>query len=97
MYVLYCGEGAAPDKSRWTPGVKENENKPITLSNNCYRVKRPNSGAIMLTGDAVHFRDNWDTPRAPVQHFDKAASIKSVEKRRGIVAANNARGVDQPR
>lgn len=45
----------------------------------------------MLTGDAVHFRDKWDTPRAPVQHFDKAASIKLVEKRRGIVAANHAR------
>ena len=34
MYVLYCGEGTAPDQSRWSPGVTVG--KPITLSNSCY-------------------------------------------------------------
>lgn len=232
MYVLYCGEGTAPDKSRWTPGVKENEKKPITLSNSCYLIKHakgwmiwetgyaesllammpkgfptpnlswvwksnktltqqladigltpaqvnyvgfshahpdhigngslfsnatlyiqeaeynfyidpkgkppsppanwqklrenptvklkgdadvfgdgsvtiltstghtpghqsllvklPGTGAVLLTGDAVHFRDNWDTPRAPVQNFDKEESIRSVNKLRAIAAANKA-------
>lgn len=232
MYVLYCGEGTAPDKSRWTPGVKENEGKPITLSNSCYLIKHakgwmlwetgyaesllammpkgfptpnlswvwknpktltqqladlglspaqinvvgfshahpdhigngslfstatlyiqqaeydfyldpkgkppaapanweklranpsvkmkgdtdvfgdgsvtivtsaghtpghqsllvklPRTGAVLLTGDAVHFRDNWDTPRAPVQNFDKEATVKSVEKLKGIAATSKA-------
>ena len=53
-------------------------------------VRLPRTGAVILTGDAVHFRDNWDTPRAPVQNFDKDATIRSVEKLRGVAAANNA-------
>jgi N-acyl homoserine lactone hydrolase len=231
MYVLYCGEGSAPDMSRWTPGVTANVGKPITLSNSCYLIKHakgwmlwetgytealasmkdgfptpvihwrwtgpktltqqlaelgvapgdinyvgfshahpdhigngslfpnatlyiqeaeydfylgprgkppappanfeglrrnttvklkgdydvfgdgsvtivtspghtpghqsllvklPKTGAVLLTGDAVHFRDNWDTPRAPVQNFDREVTIKSVEKLRGVASANKA-------
>lgn len=231
MYVLYCGEGNAPDMARWTPGVAANVNKPITLSNSCYLIKHakgwmlwetgysesivgnakgnptpvlhwywrapksltqqladlglspndiayvgfshahpdhvgngslftranlfiqeseydfyispkgkppvepanwsklrdnpttklhgdydvfgdgsvtiltspghtpghqallvklPWTGPVLLTGDAVHFRDNWDTPRAPVQNFDKEATITSVEKLKKVAATNNA-------
>ena len=231
MYVLYCGEGTAPDMARWTPGVAANVGKPITLTNSCYLIKHakgwmlwetgyaeslmtmpdgnptpvlhwrwrgsktlsqqlaelgvapaqinyvgfshahpdhigngslftaatlyiqeaeydfylgpkgkppappanfdklrgnptvklkgdydvfgdgsvvivsspghtpghqsllvklPKTGPVLLTGDAVHFRDNWDTPRAPVQNFDKEATIKSVEKLRGVAAASKA-------
>ena len=232
LYVLYCGEGTAPDKSRWTPGVKENEGKPIALTNSCYLIKHakgwllwetgysesllammpkgyptpnlswvwknpktltqqiadlgltpaqinyvgfshahpdhigngslftgatlyiqeseydfylgpkgkppsppanweklrgnttvklkgdydlfgdgsvtiltstghtpghqsllvklPHTGPVLLTGDAVHCRDNWDTPRAPVQNYDKEATIRSVEKLKGVAAQNKA-------
>lgn len=231
MYVLYCGEGNAPDMARWTPGVAANVNKPIMLSNSCYLIKHakgwmlwetgysesivgnakgnptpvlhwywrapksltqqladlglspndiayvgfshahpdhvgngslftranlfiqeseydfyigpkgkppvepanwsklrdnpttklhgdydvfgdgsvtiltspghtpghqallvklPRTGPVLLTGDAVHFRDNWDTPRAPVQNFDKEATITSVEKLKKVAATNNA-------
>ena len=231
MYVLYCGEGNAPDMARWTPGVAANVNKPIKLSNSCYLIKHakgwmlwetgysesivgnakgnptpvlhwywrapksltqqladlglspndiayvgfshahpdhvgngslftranlfiqeseydfyispkgkppvepanwsklrdnpttklhgdydvfgdgsvtiltspghtpghqallvklPWTGPVLLTGDAVHFRDNWDTPRAPVQNFDKEATITSVEKLKKVAATNNA-------
>jgi glyoxylase-like metal-dependent hydrolase (beta-lactamase superfamily II) len=231
MYVLYCGEGNATDKARWTPGVAENVNKPITLSNSCYLIKHakgwmlwetgysesivgnpnglaagalhwywrapksltqqladlgltpndigyvgfshahpdhvgngslftratlliqepeydfylsrkgkppaepanwsklrdnpttklngdydvfgdgsimiltsrghtpghqsllvklPKTGAVLLTGDAAHFRDNWDTPRAPVQNFDKEATITSLQKLKQAAAANKA-------
>ena len=231
MYVLYCGEGNAPDMSRWTPGVKANEGKPITLSNSCYLlkhakgwmlwetgysesiagnakgyptpvlhwywrgpksltqqlaelglsptdisyvgfshahpdhigngsvftratlfiqepeydfylgpkgkppappanyeklranpttklhgdydvfgdgsvrilsspghtpghqsllVKLPKTGPVLLTGDAAHFRDNWDTPRAPVQNYDKDATISSLQKLKSVAAANHA-------
>jgi N-acyl homoserine lactone hydrolase len=231
MYVLYCGEGNAPDMARWTPGVAANVNKPITLSNSCYLIKHakgwmlwetgysesivgnangyptpvlhwywrapksltqqlaelgltpndiayvgfshahpdhigngslftratlfiqeseydfylgpkgnppaapanytklrenpttklhgdqdvfgdgsvvilsspghtpghqsllvklPKTGPVLLTGDAAHFRDNWDTPRAPVQNFSKEATITSLEKLKKVAAANNA-------
>lgn len=53
-------------------------------------VKLPKTGSVLLTGDAAHFKDNWDTPRAPVQNFDKEATVKSVEKLRGIAATSKA-------
>src|SRR5258706_939443 len=231
MYVLYCGEGNSTDKSRWTPGVAANVNKPITLSNSCYLIKHakgwmlwetgyaeslaakpdglaagalhwywraprtltqqladlgltpndiayvgfshahpdhvgngslftraqlfiqepeydfylgpkgkppaepanwsklrdnpttklhgdydvfgdgsvmiltstghtpghqsllvklPKTGSVLLTGDAAHFKDNWDTPRAPVQNFDKEATIVSLDKLRKAAASTNA-------
>lgn len=54
-------------------------------------VKLPKSGPVLLTGDAAHFRDNWDTPRAPVQNYDKDATITSLQKLKAVAAANNAR------
>jgi N-acyl homoserine lactone hydrolase len=231
MYVLYCGEGSAPDMARWTPGVAANVNKPITLSNSCYLIKHvkgwmlwetgysesilgnangyptpvlhwywrapksltqqiaelgltlddiayvgfshahpdhvgngslftratlfiqqseydfylgpkgkppappanyakllenptqklrgdqdvfgdgsvmilsspghtpghqsllvklPKTGPVLLTGDAAHFRDNWDTPRAPVQNFSKDQTLASLERLKTVAAANNA-------
>jgi N-acyl homoserine lactone hydrolase len=228
MYVLYCGEGTAPDQSRWSPGV--NVGKPITLSNSCYLlrhgsewmlwetgysqsiastgpyktpvltwywkapknltaqlaeigvspqqitrvgfshahpdhvgngslftnatlyiqqaeydfylaptgkppaapadweklrsnptlklsgdhdvfgdgsvtilsspghtpghqsllVRLPKRGAVLLTGDAAHFRDNWDNRRAPVQNFDQEKTVQSIDRLSRIAADNNA-------
>jgi N-acyl homoserine lactone hydrolase len=48
MYVLYCGEGTAPDQSRWSPGV--NVGKPITLSNSCYLIKHAKGWMLWETG-----------------------------------------------
>ena len=53
-------------------------------------VKLAHTGPVLLTGDAVHFRDNWDTPRAPVQNFDKDATIKSVVKLKDVAAQSKA-------
>jgi glyoxylase-like metal-dependent hydrolase (beta-lactamase superfamily II) len=231
LYVLYCGEGDAPDTARWTPGVAANVGKPITLSNSCYLIKHakgwmlwetgysesivgnpkgnptavlhwqwrapksltqqladlglrpddisvvgfshahpdhigngslftratlliqepeydfylgpkgkppaapanwlklrenpttrlhgdydvfgdgsvtilsspghtpghqsllvklPKTGAVLLTGDAAHFRENWDTPRAPVQNYDKDATIASLQKLKTVATASKA-------
>src|SRR3954471_12329941 len=228
LYVLYCGEGTAPDQSRWSPGV--NVGKPITLSNSCYLLKHgkdwllwetgysqsiagaepyvtpvltwswkapknlttqladigvtpeqithvgfshahpdhvgngslfpnaklyiqhaeydfylappgkppaapanweklranpsvklkgdqdvfgdgsvtilsspghtpghqsllvrlPKRGPVLLTGDAAHFKDNWDNRRAPVQNFDKEKTVQSIDRLARIAAENNA-------
>jgi glyoxylase-like metal-dependent hydrolase (beta-lactamase superfamily II) len=45
---------------------------------------------VLLTGDAAHFKDNWDTPRAPVQNFDKEATITSLQKLKQVAGANHA-------
>ena len=231
LYVLYCGEGDAPDLSRWTPGVAANVNKPVTLSDSCYLIKHakgwmlwetgfneaivgkpegfptpviqwhwrgpksltqqladigvkpddiaylgfshahpdhvgngslftraqlliqepeydfyfgpkatppaapanwsklrdnptvklhgdydvfgdgsvtilaspghtpghqsllvklPRTGPVLLTGDAAHYRTNWDTPRAPVQNFDKEATITSLTRLKKVADENHA-------
>ena len=43
-------------------------------------VKLPKTGAIVLTGDAVHFKDNWDNRRVPANNFDKDRSAASLER-----------------
>ncbi len=43
-------------------------------------VKLPKTGAVVLSGDAVHFRDNWDNRRAPSMNIDKDQSAASMQK-----------------
>jgi glyoxylase-like metal-dependent hydrolase (beta-lactamase superfamily II) len=48
LYVLYCGEGAAKDRSRWSPGFHAGE--PITLTNSCYLIKHREGWMLWETG-----------------------------------------------
>ncbi|MBR1207264.1 N-acyl homoserine lactonase family protein [Bradyrhizobium sp. AUGA SZCCT0124] len=43
-------------------------------------VKLPNTGAVVLTGDAVHFRDNWDNRRVPSLNASKEQTLASMQK-----------------
>ena len=52
IYVLYCGEGNAPDMARWTPGVEANKGKPILLTNSCYLIKHAKGWMLWETGYA---------------------------------------------
>ena len=69
MYVLYCGEGTAPDKARWTPGVAENLNKPITLSNSCYLIKHAKGWMLWETGYSESIVGKPDGYPTPVLHW----------------------------
>lgn len=53
-------------------------------------VRLPKSGPVLLTGDAAHFRDNWENRRVPVQNFSKEQTLESMEKLAGFAAANKA-------
>jgi N-acyl homoserine lactone hydrolase len=53
-------------------------------------VKLPKTGALLLSGDAVHFTANWINRGVPVQNTDKAASVASMDKMAGLLKANNA-------
>lgn len=43
-------------------------------------VKLPKTGAVVLSGDAVHFRDNWDNRRVPSMNANKDQSLASMQK-----------------
>ena len=43
-------------------------------------VKLPKTGAVLLSGDAVHFRDNWDNRRVPSINFNKEQTLASMQK-----------------
>ena len=43
-------------------------------------VKLPKTGAIVLSGDAVHFKSNWDNRGVPVNNFSKEETLASMQK-----------------
>ena len=43
-------------------------------------VKLPHAGAVILSGDAVHFRSNWDNRRVPSMNFNKEQTLASMQK-----------------
>jgi glyoxylase-like metal-dependent hydrolase (beta-lactamase superfamily II) len=53
LYILDCGQGSAPDQSRWSPGV--NVGVPLQLSDNCYLIHHAQGWFLWDTGisDAV--------------------------------------------
>lgn len=53
-------------------------------------VKLPATGAVVLSGDATHFRENWENRRVPARNFDKAQTVASMEKIAGILKREKA-------
>ena len=43
-------------------------------------VKLPKTGAIVLSGDAVHFKANWDNRGVPTMNASKDATLASMQK-----------------
>ena len=53
-------------------------------------VRLPNRGAVVLSGDMVHFEDNWTHRRVPSRNFDKEQSLQSMEKVAALLATQHA-------
>lgn len=53
-------------------------------------VKLPKTGALLLSGDAVHFRDNWENRRVPEINHDKDASSASMQRLADLMAKQKA-------
>jgi N-acyl homoserine lactone hydrolase len=53
-------------------------------------VKLPKTGALVLSGDAVHFQDNWDHRRVPSNNVDQEQTKASMERIAGILAKEKA-------
>jgi glyoxylase-like metal-dependent hydrolase (beta-lactamase superfamily II) len=43
-------------------------------------VKLPKAGAIVLSGDAAHFKDNWENRRVPEGNVDKDKTLVSMQR-----------------
>ncbi|MGX1323358.1 N-acyl homoserine lactone hydrolase [Bradyrhizobium sp. USDA 377] len=53
-------------------------------------VKLPKTGAVVLSGDAVHFKDNWDNRRVPSMNVNKDQSAASMQKIADTLAKEKA-------
>jgi N-acyl homoserine lactone hydrolase len=53
-------------------------------------VKLPKTGALLLTGDLVHFRQMWDERIVPPFNFDREQSLASIERVRKLLAEHRA-------
>jgi len=53
-------------------------------------VRLPKTGAVVLSGDLVHFEENWVERRVPARNFDREQSVRSMEKIAAILSQENA-------
>src|SRR3989441_8246429 len=49
-------------------------------------VRLKEVGPVLLSGDAVHFRENYESGGVPSFNFDRAATVASIERMKQIVA-----------
>ena len=49
-------------------------------------VKLAQTGSVLISGDAVHFRENYDTNGVPWFNFDRAQSLASIDRMKKIAA-----------
>jgi N-acyl homoserine lactone hydrolase len=54
------------------------------------QVKLPKTGEIVLSGDAVHFKSNWENRGVPVNNFSKEQTLASMERLSGVVTKDKA-------
>ncbi|HZP91488.1 MAG TPA: N-acyl homoserine lactonase family protein [Burkholderiales bacterium] len=54
-------------------------------------VRLPKTGAVVLSGDAVHFQENWIHRRVPARNYDREQSLQSMEKIAAVLAESKAR------
>jgi len=53
-------------------------------------VKLPKTGALLLSGDAVHFKENWDNRRVPSNNDSKDKSVASMQRMADVMAKEHA-------
>ena len=50
----------------------------------------PKTGALLLSGDAVHFKDNWENRRVPETNFNRDQTIASMQRMADVLAKEKA-------
>jgi N-acyl homoserine lactone hydrolase len=54
------------------------------------QVRLPRTGEIVLSGDAVHFKSNWENRGVPVNNFSKEQTLASMERISGVLTKDKA-------
>jgi len=58
-------------------------------------VKLPQAGAVILSGDAIHFRENYDAFGVPTFNYDRAQTVASMERIKKIADNMKAKVIIQ--
>jgi glyoxylase-like metal-dependent hydrolase (beta-lactamase superfamily II) len=53
-------------------------------------VRLPKTGAVVLSGDATHFKDNWDNRRVPEGNVDKDKTLASMQRIADVLVKERA-------
>ena len=53
-------------------------------------VKLPKTGALLLSGDAVHFKYNWENRRVPDINVNKEQTAASMQRMADVMAKEKA-------
>jgi glyoxylase-like metal-dependent hydrolase (beta-lactamase superfamily II) len=57
-----------------------------TAGHSSLLVKLPQMGPVILSGDAVHFRENYDSSGVPWFNYDRAQTVASIERLKKIAS-----------
>jgi N-acyl homoserine lactone hydrolase len=57
-----------------------------TPGHSCLLVRLKEMGPVLLSGDAAHFRENYESGGVPSFNFDRAATVASIERMKQIAA-----------
>ena len=57
-----------------------------TPGHSCLLVRLKEMGPVLLSGDLVHFRENYEGNGVPSFNFDRAATVASIERMKQIAA-----------
>jgi glyoxylase-like metal-dependent hydrolase (beta-lactamase superfamily II) len=61
-----------------------------TPGHQCLLVRLPERGAVVLSGDMVHFEENWRERRVPSRNFNKEQSLQSMERIAALLSVEHA-------
>jgi N-acyl homoserine lactone hydrolase len=62
----------------------------VTPGNQSLLVKLPKSGAIVLSGDVIHFQYGWDHRIVPGNVWNREKTVASFKRLADVIAQNNA-------
>jgi glyoxylase-like metal-dependent hydrolase (beta-lactamase superfamily II) len=75
------------DKDVWNDGTVVVLATPgHTPGHRALMVKLPQSGTFILSGDAIHFRENYETNGVPWFNFDRSQTLASMDRIRKLLA-----------
>jgi N-acyl homoserine lactone hydrolase len=84
-------EKLAGDRDVWGDGSVVILSTPgHTPGHQSLLVGLPRTGAVVLSGDAVHFRDNWEQRRVPSMNASREQTLASMERIAAVLTERRA-------